>query len=243
MFNTIKGHASILSVTVIFGTLAMILSLINKTWTFKYAVKPWGTYILKGCGVRLDIEGLEHLPQDPCILMYNHSSSFDIFAFAAGVPFEWRAIMKDEVAKIPFVGWVCRLTGQYFVARDGGSRDLNMVKEIVEKIKHGPSVLVAPEGTRSKDGNLLPFKKGGFVIALQAKVPVVTMVITGGNDVYPKGSKQIKPGVMNIKYFEPIHVDELGRGRQAREQLEKVVRGQMISVLGEDKDTQVTDEG
>ncbi|NIP37517.1 MAG: 1-acyl-sn-glycerol-3-phosphate acyltransferase [Candidatus Dadabacteria bacterium] len=238
MFNTIRGYIALSTVTVFFGTLALILAIFSKPWTFRYAVRPWGTYVLKGCGVRLDVEGEDNLPKDPCILMYNHSSSFDIYAFSAGVPFEWRAIMKDEVAKIPFVGWVCRMTGQYFVARDGGSRDLNMVKEIVEKIKHGPSVLVAPEGTRSEDGNLLPFKKGGFVIALQAKVPVVTMVITGGNDVYPKGSKQIKPGVMKIKYFKPIYVDELGRGRQAREQLEKVVREQMISVLGVERDTQ-----
>ncbi len=240
MFNTVKGYIALGTVTVLFGTIAMILALFNKTWTFKYAVRPWGKYVLKGCGIRLEVQGEENIPQEPCIIMYNHSSSFDIYAFCAGVPYEWRAIMKDEVAKIPFVGWVCKLTGQYFVARDGGTRDLETVKLIAGKIRQGPLVLVAPEGTRSEDGNLLPFKKGGFVIALQAKVPVVTMVITGGNDVYPKGSRQIKPGVMKIKYFEPIFVDQLGRGRQARERLEKVVREQMISVLGRERDTQAS---
>ncbi|NIS76902.1 MAG: hypothetical protein GTO00_04655, partial [Deltaproteobacteria bacterium] len=91
-------------------------ALFNKTWTFKYAVRPWGKYVLKGCGIRLEVEGEENIPKEPCIIMYNHSSSFDIYAFSAGVPYEWRAIMKDEIADIPFVGWVCKMTGQYFVA-------------------------------------------------------------------------------------------------------------------------------
>jgi 1-acyl-sn-glycerol-3-phosphate acyltransferase len=235
MFNTIRAYLSISFVTIVFGTIAIILSQIKRNKIFDYAVRPWGKYILKGCGVRLLVEGEENLPKEPCIIMYNHSSSFDIYAFCAGVPFEWKAIMKDEVAKIPFVGWVCRLTGQYFVSRDGSAGDLETVKEIAEKVKHGPSVLVAPEGTRSEDGNLLPFKKGGFVIALRAKVPVVTMVITGGRDIKPKKSRMIKPGVMKIRYFEPIYIDKLGKGRQGREKLENLVRDQMQSVLKEEQ--------
>ena len=167
--------------------------------------------------------------------MYNHSSSFDIYAFCAGMPIEWLTIMKNEVGEIPIIGWVCKLMGQYFVSRDGSSGDLQMVKEIAEKIKHGPSVLVAPEGTRSEDGNLLPFKKGGFVIALRAKVPVVTMVITGGRDISSKNSRLIKPGVMKIKFLEPIYVDKLQKGRAGREELEKLVRDQMEAVLKEQR--------
>jgi len=236
MFNTIKAWFSILFVTIIFGAIAIILSQIKRSMAFDYAVRPWGKYILKGCGVRLEVEGSENLPKEPCIIMYNHSSFFDILAFSAGMPIEWKAIIKNDVAKIPIIGLICRLTGQYFVARDGSSGDLHMVKEIAEKIIHGPSVLVAPEGTRSEDGELLPFKKGGFVIALRAKVPVVTMVITGGIDIKSKNSRLVKPGVMKIKFFEPIYVDKLEKGRAGREKLEKLVRDQMESVLKEEKE-------
>ena len=242
MFNTIKAVLTIFFATIIFGIIAIILSLKKRSRTIdyiNYSGRPWGKYVLKGCGVRLEVEGAENLPEQPCIIMYNHSSTFDIAAFCAGMPIEWRAIVKSEVAKIPFIGSICRLSGQYFVARDGGAGDLQMVKEIAEKIKHGPSVLVAPEGTRSEDGNLLPFKKGGFVIALRAKVPVVTMVITGGRDIKPKNSRLIKPGVMKIKFLEPIYVDKLGKGREGREKLEKLVRDQMEAVLREEQNLKV----
>ena len=242
MFNTIRAYLSIFFVTIIFGIVAIILSRFKRSKTIhyiNYSGRPWGKYVLKGCGVRLLVQGAENLPEQPCIIMYNHSSFFDIAAFCAGMPIEWRAIVKKELAKVPLVGLVCRLSGQYFVARDGSAGDLRMVKEIAEKIKHGPSVLVAPEGTRSKDGNLLPFKKGGFVIALRAKVPVVTMVITGGRDIKPKNSRMFKPGVMKIKFFEPIYVDKLNRGREGREKLEKLVRDQMEAVLKEEQNLKV----
>ena len=235
MFNTIKAWLSVIFFTIIFGILALILTQIKKSKTFEYAVRPWGKYILKGCGVRLEVQSSENLPKEPCIIMYNHSSAFDILAFSAAMPIDWKTIMKNEVAKIPIVGLVCKLTGQYFVTRDGSAGDLHMVKEIAEKIKHGPSVLVAPEGTRSEDGELLPFKKGGFVIALRAKVPVVTMVITGGRDIKSKNSWLVKPGVMKIKFLEPIYVDKLEKGRAGREKLEKLVRDQMEAVLKEEQ--------
>lgn len=242
MFNTIRAVLSIFFVTIIFGIIAIILSQLKRSKTthyIDYSGRPWGKYVLKGCGVRLLVDGAENLPQEPCIIMYNHSSFFDIAAFCAGMPIEWRAIVKNELAKVPLVGLVCRLSGQYFVARDGSAGDLHMVREIAEKIKHGPSVLVAPEGTRSKDGNLLPFKKGGFVIALRAKVPVVSMVITGGRDIKPNNSRMFKPGVMKIKFLEPIYVDKLGKGREGREKLEKLVRDQMEAVLKEEQNLKV----
>ncbi|NIS09085.1 MAG: 1-acyl-sn-glycerol-3-phosphate acyltransferase [Candidatus Dadabacteria bacterium] len=242
MFNTIKAVLTISFATIFFGIIAFILSLRKSSRTIdyiKYTGRPWGKCVLKGCGVNLIVEGTENLPQKPCIIMYNHSSFFDIAAFCASMPIEWRAIVKKELAKVPIVGFVCRVSGQYFVARDGSADDLQKVKEIAEKIKSGPSVLVAPEGTRSKDGNLLPFKKGGFVIALRAKVPVVTMVITGGRFIRPKNSRMFHPGEMKIKIFEPISVDKLGKGREGREKLEKLVREQMESVLREQQNLKV----
>ena len=88
MFNTIKAWLSVIFFTIIFGILALILTQIKKSKTFEYAVRPWGKYILKGCGVRLEVQSSENLPKEPCIIMYNHSSAFDILALSAAIPMD-----------------------------------------------------------------------------------------------------------------------------------------------------------
>lgn len=209
----------------------MILSLTYRPFVVPYAVKPWAKTNLWAAGIKLDVEGIENLPKEPCIIMFNHQSALDILAYMSILPIDWRAIMKKEVGNFPFIGWVARLSGHYLVARDGSSSDTKEVKKIVGKIRSGPSVVVAPEGTRSKDGKLLPFQKGGFLIAVLARVPVVTMVITGGAELLTKGSRHPNPGTMKIKILPPISVDDLPKGREGREKLMHIVREQMEEVL------------
>ena len=129
--------------------------------------------------------------------------------------------------------WVSKLTGQYFVARDGSKRDTEQVKNIAKQIRNGPPVILAPEGTRSPDGKLLPFQKGGFIIALLARIPVVPVVISGGYEIMPKGSLSIKPGMMSMKIFPAIDVKSLPQGKAGREELESLVRDLMMKGLGE----------
>jgi len=151
--------------TAFWGSVGVIASLFARGHIIKLSVRPWGKTVLWACGVRLNVNGTENFPDAPFIVMFNHQSSFDIPVFSAVLPFEWKAVMKREVASIPFVGWVSALSGHYFVARDGSVGDTNKVREIIRKIKKGPSVVLAPEGTRSEDGELLPFKQGGFLMA------------------------------------------------------------------------------
>lgn len=217
--------------TTFYGVIGIILSLTYRPFVVPYAVKPWARTNLWAAGIKLQVEGLENLPKDPCIIMFNHQSALDILAYMSILPIDWRAIMKKEVGQIPFIGWVSRLSGHYLVARDGSSSDTREVKKIVSKIRSGPSVVVAPEGTRSKDGKLLPFQKGGFLIAVLARVPVVTMVITGGAELLSKGSRHPNPGTMKIKLFPPISVDDMPKGREGREELMQIVRQQMEEVL------------
>ncbi len=225
----------IISCTVYYGTLGVIFSFISQSAMFNYAIRPWGRNILNLCGVSVDVEGVENLPKEPSIIMYNHQSSADIFAFAGFLPVEWRAVIKKELAKVPFLGWVTRLGGHYFVERDSSSRDTQEIRKITEGIRSGPSVLIAPEGTRNPEGNLLPFKKGGFVVAMFAKVPVVPMVIVGGKEVMPKGSMRINPGRMKMKILPPIDVKNLPSGREGREELMRVVREVMERALQQEE--------
>ena len=217
--------------TTFYGIFGMILSLTYRPFVVPYAVKPWAKTNLWAGGIHLDVEGLENLPKEPCIIMFNHQSALDILAYMSILPIDWRAIMKREVGQIPFIGWVARLSGHYLVARDGSSSDTKEVKKIVGKVRSGPTVVVAPEGTRSKDGKLLPFQKGGFLIAVLARVPVVPMVITGGIELLSKGSRHPNPGTMKIKILPPISVDDLPKGREGREELMRIVREQMEEVL------------
>ena len=231
MLRTIYCAIVFVVFTTFFGVIGIILSLTYRPFVTKYAVKPWAKSNLWAGGIKLQVEGLENIPTEPCIIMFNHQSALDIVAYMSILPIDWRAIMKKEVGQIPFIGWVARLSGHYLVARDGSSSDTREVKKIVGKIRLGPSVVVAPEGTRSKDGKLLPFQKGGFLIAVLARVPVVTMVITGGAELLSKGSRHPNPGIMKIKLLPPISVDDLPKGREGREKLMHIVREQMEEVL------------
>ncbi len=231
MIRTIYCAIVFVVFTTFFGIIGIILSLTYRPFVVPYAVKPWAKANLWAGGIRLQVQGLENLPEEPCIIMFNHQSALDILAYMSILPIDWRAIMKREVGQIPFIGWVSRLSGHYLVARDGSSSDTKEVKKIVGKIRSGPSVVVAPEGTRSKDGKLLPFQKGGFLIAVLARVPVVTMVITGGHELLSKGSRHPNPGTMKIKILPPISVDHLPKGREGREELMAIVRKQMEEVL------------
>lgn len=230
------AFAWILSIffTSFFGIIGLFLAVFSRKNLIRYSVRPWGRTVLWACGVDLKVEGIENLPDKPCIIMYNHQSSFDIIAFSAALPIEWRAVMKKEVARMPFVGWVSKLAGHYFVARDGSSDDTKEVKRIVRELKDGPSVIIAPEGTRSPDGRLLPFKKGGFLIAMMAKSPVVPIVIWGGKNIRSKGSYNFNTNkTILVKILEPVNVDELPKGKEGREKLESVVYEKMSAVIEE----------
>ncbi|MGI9534603.1 MAG: lysophospholipid acyltransferase family protein [Thermodesulfobacteriota bacterium] len=232
MIRTFVSYILSVFFTTFWGLLGLIFALFSNYMAVTYAVRPWGKTMLWAWGVKLKVEGIENLPEGTSIIMYNHQSSFDILAFSAALPIEWKAIMKKEVLHMPFVGWVSKLSGHYFVSRDGSSGDTKEVKKIVSKIKSGPSVIVAPEGTRSMDGKLLPFKKGGFLIALLAGVPVVPMVIWGGLNIRKKDQFKIESNKkMFVKILEPIDVSKLPRGKRGREELEERVKSMMEEII------------
>ena len=215
--------------TAFWGSIGIAASLFANRHLTKCAVRPWGKTLLWACGVRLDVEGTENFPDGTFIVMFNHQSSLDIPVFSAVLPFEWKAVMKNEVASIPFIGWVCALGGHYFVARDGSVGDTNKVREIIRKIRKGPSVVIAPEGTRSEDGALLPFKRGGFLMASLSRVPVVPMIIWGGKDVRKKGSYELNTDKdIVVRILPPIDTASFPKGKEGGEELEGVVREKML---------------
>ncbi len=236
MFRTIFSWLLGVLLTVIFGLPALFVCFISHDWVLKYFVKPYSKLILMACGVKVRVEVLENLPQkEPCIIMYNHQSMFDIFAFAAYLPINWRAVMKREIAFFPFFGWVARLSGHFFVRRDGSIQALRELDRVAEKIRSGTSVLIAPEGTRSKDGKLLPFKRGAFLLAMRAGVPVVPMAFLGSGKIMSKNSRWINPGEIEMRILSPIDVNPLPTGKVGREELSARVRTALEKALSQEK--------
>lgn len=169
----------------------------------------WGRMGLFLAGVRIEVIGADLLPDRTVIFMPNHQSQFDIPALFAGVPVPFRWMAKKELFRIPFLGMAMRRSGYIPVDREDRKGSLRGLSEAAERIASGASVVIFPEGTRSPDGNLLPFKKGGFLIALQSKVPVVPVTLQGGDRIMPKGNISFRPGTIRLQFHPPIETEGL----------------------------------
>ncbi|MGH7885807.1 MAG: lysophospholipid acyltransferase family protein, partial [Thermodesulfobacteriota bacterium] len=219
-------------ITAFWGTLGIFASFWGSKASVDFCIRPWGRTIIKSFGIKLDVEGIENIPRNcPSLILYNHQSAFDIVAFSAVIPVGWKAVMKRELLFVPFLGMVAKLSGHYFVKRDGSVNDTKQVREIVKDLQTGTvSVVIAPEGTRSEDGKLLPFKHGVFLIASLSGVPIVPMIIWGGKDIRPKNQLKIdldKTRKMTIRVLPAIDPKDFPKGKNGREQLEIVVRNLM----------------
>lgn len=155
--------------------------------------------------VRVRIEGYENIPSGVCIFAANHISTIDPLAFIPGIPRRVAILVKKELFRVPFLGASMSLAD--FVAVDRSDREAAAasVDLAVEHLKHGRSFAVYPEGTRSPDGRLRPFKKGTFVMAIQAGVPVVPVSIANAQKIMPKGDWKIHGGEILVRFGPPVN--------------------------------------
>jgi 1-acyl-sn-glycerol-3-phosphate acyltransferase len=196
--------------TIVFALWAIIVSFFDRTGRLVhcYAAVPWAKLILWVCGVRVQVEGLENLDvQVPRIYLSNHQSAFDIFALLAHLPVNFKFILKQELMKIPILGLAMRRARYIAIDRADPRKALRSMKEAAQRVRKGASVLIFPEGTRSKDGRLQPFKKGGFHLAIMSGCDLVPIAILNSRDIIPKGSFQIKKGTFKMRIGEPIPTD------------------------------------
>lgn len=192
----------------------------------------WARASLRLAGVRLTVAGSEHLPADgPMIYMANHQSQVDIIALYAGIPGQFRWLAKAELFRIPLFGLAMHRAGYIPVNRGDRREALHSMAEAAAKIAAGTPVMVFPEGTRSDDGQLLPFKKGGFNLALEARVPIVPVIIQGSGAVLPKHSRLIRGGDVRLEILPPVST--AGLGAADRERLMAQVGRIMATALGQ----------
>jgi 1-acyl-sn-glycerol-3-phosphate acyltransferase len=191
-------------------------SLITGTQDLMYRVSMDAVRsILRLVGMRVRVEGVENIPPGTCIFAANHVSNVDPLAFAPHIPRRVSLLLKKELFRVPIISYGMRLAK--FVSVDRNSREgaADSFKLAVRYINEGLSFALYPEGTRSPDGRLLPFKKGAFVMAIQAGVPVVPVSIVGAQKLMRKGEWAIHPGEVLIRFGPPVDASQYSVARRA----------------------------
>ena len=210
MLRTIVFFGTYIPLTGICIILAVIASIISGAGLAHSLATLWGKVALILGGVEIDVEGCEHIPTDrPAIFMANHQSNFDIPILYARLPIQFRWLAKKELFDVPFFGFAMKRAGYIPVDRANRKKAIASMAVAADKIRQGESVIIFPEGTRSPDGNLLPFKKGGFMLALDSGVPIIPVAISGSRDLMPKHKVRIQGGVVKLKFFPPIEIADL----------------------------------
>lgn len=190
--------------------LTILLGLFDPLGKRVYRIgRVWSWTILKISGVSLNVRGLNQLdPRRQYLFMANHQSNIDIPVLMESLPgFQLRWIAKKELLRVPFFGWAMWAAKHIIVDRSSSLDAARSLRKAKRRIKAGISVVIFPEGTRSKDGRLLPFKKGGFLLALQTGTPIVPVTISGSGRVLRPGGWRLQRGTIDVTIGEAIAVD------------------------------------
>jgi 1-acyl-sn-glycerol-3-phosphate acyltransferase len=177
----------------------------------------WGRALLRLWGVEVRVEGGGNVPGGPAVFAANHVSVLDIPVLFGHLPADFRIIHKRSLYAVPLIGLYLYLAGHIGIDRANPFRARRSLARAARRIAGGRSVLVFPEGTRSRKGAVLPFKKGSFVLALEAGVPVVPVSLTGVKRLSPHGLLRLRSGTVGLLVHEPIPT--AGRGLDEAERL------------------------
>jgi len=199
--------------TIVLGSLSLVSTLFDRSGNFAHAcARTWARLILKTTGVRVSVVGLEHLEAGRSyVFAANHQSIYDIPIVFASIPFQLRIVAKESLGRIPFMGWHLRRAGHLLVDRRNPGPDI--VQKMRRLVGASSSLIVFPEGTRSVDGALGRFKKGSFIVAVDAGLSVVPVSLSGSRHVMKKGRLMVCPGEVRLTVHEPVPTSGVDRGQ------------------------------
>jgi 1-acyl-sn-glycerol-3-phosphate acyltransferase len=214
--------------TIVFGSTTILFSFFSKTGNAPHKVAQlWGRSILFFSGVKVMVKGAENLnPVRSYIYMSNHQSNFDIPVLLGCLPVQFRWLAKAELFRIPIFGRGMQGCGYISIDRSNRKSAFKSLAQAARTIREGTSVLIFPEGTRTRDGHIKSFKKGGFVLAADAGVPIVPIIIRGTYAIMPRTRWQIQPGPVVMEIHRPIETAEFTR--KTKDDLMEHVRNTMI---------------
>jgi 1-acyl-sn-glycerol-3-phosphate acyltransferase len=226
----IVPFALLLTLLISLATLFSTLVLRKSASSVQGLAAWWARTICRASGVTVEVQGTERLePGKPYIFAANHQSQFDIFALQGFLGVEFRWLAKKELFQVPIWGPAMRRAGYIPIDRSHGKQAIKSLDEAAQKIAAGTSVIIFPEGTRSKDGNLQDFKAGAMVLAIKSRVDIVPVAISGTHAILPKGKLLINPGKVLIRMGKPIGMDNYGV--KDKHDLAKIVQNAVAGML------------
>lgn len=195
-------------------------------------MKSWSRLLLKILGIRVEVEGAERIEVGrPYVFIANHASYLDIIAIGSALPGGALFVYKEELTKVPIWGWSLRFSPFIMIRRSDARDAMKSIERGAEDIRErGESVVIFPEGTRSEDGVLGEFKRGGFLLATKSGVPLVPLAIRGAARLLPRGETVPKRGTIELEIGYPLSLAE-GADRAAEREFQADVRASLASML------------
>jgi 1-acyl-sn-glycerol-3-phosphate acyltransferase len=217
--------------TAVIASTVIICSFFSRTGNGPHLLaRFWANSILWVSRVKITVTGAEKLdPDRSYIYMPNHQSNADIPLLLGRLPVQFRWLAKAELFKIPIFGRAMQGVGYISIDRSNRKSAFASLERAARTIRNGTSVLIFPEGTRSRDGRLLPFKKGGFVLSVDSGVPIVPIIIRGTRNIIPKGRLMIRPAPVTMEILDPV--ETAGYTRKTKDALLEKIRSILIDNL------------
>jgi 1-acyl-sn-glycerol-3-phosphate acyltransferase len=191
--------------TIVLGAASIASSLIDRRGYFAHAcARAWSWLILKTTGVRVTLTGLDRIvPGTTYVFVSNHQSIYDIPVIFTSLPYQLRIIAKSSLARFPVLGWHLRRGGHLFVDRQHPDR-AGILRRWRALVAEGLSLLIFAEGTRSADGRVGRFRAGSFLLAIEARLPIVPLAVLDTRNVMPKGRLRTEPADVRLVVHDPI---------------------------------------
>lgn len=209
---------------------ALVVRLVTRDTRAPLAMarRIWAPGLLWIGGMRIEkVEGREKIDfSQPHFFAANHQSIVDILVMFHVLPVPLLFILKEELRRVPFLGWYVAAMGMIFIPRNERRRSLENLELCRRRIDHGHSILMFPEGTRSRDGRIGPFKPGIFLPAIDTGVAIVPMAIDGAGKIIPPGGFRVRPGPIRVAFGDPVVTADVERTE--RRALAEEVRERMV---------------
>jgi 1-acyl-sn-glycerol-3-phosphate acyltransferase len=233
--RTVLVFLTLVTMTPLFGALVIVAALLGVTdregSIYDNAPRWWASCLVKAAGIRVRLHNAERMQSAaPRIYVSNHVSWFDVLTLAAVLP-RYKFVGKAELFRIPIFGRAARAAGMIAIERENRKSAFESYRVAADRIRAGASVVVFPEGTRGRAYGLRQFKKGPFVLAVAAGVPIVPTIVHGTIEVMPRDSFRIRAGVVDIHFLEPI--DAEGLTYEDRNRLSRAAWDRMAGAMHE----------
>ncbi len=196
--------------TVILFLPMTLAALMSRTGNLAFTIsKLWAHWMVFVTGVRIEIKHKEKInPARSYVIISNHQSLFDILALVTTLGIQFRWIIKIELLKIPLFGYALYASRNIFIDRSNRQKAIESINKGVDRLPKGVSIMFFGEGTRSADGQVKAFKKGGFHLAVARGLPILPVTVNGSRKILPKKSLVFKPGKIEVVVADPIETTD-----------------------------------